>query len=72
MGTIGGRGTYGPDPNNNVSLSCKEIVGIKVYGFRPTLWGDYQVVVAARNGEYDIPTLHSQPIVRGIQNRCGI
>ena len=70
MGTNGGPAPYGPNPDNNFTLSCTEILGIKAYGFRPVLFGSYQVVITARSGKYHIPTLHSQPIVQGIQNRC--
>jgi serine/threonine protein kinase/ketosteroid isomerase-like protein len=72
MGTNGGHAPYGPNPNNNFTLSCTEILGMKAYGFRPVLFGSYQVVITARSGKYHIPTLHSQPIVQGIQNRCGV
>jgi ketosteroid isomerase-like protein len=72
MGTNGGPAPYGPNPDNNFTLSCAEILGIKAYGFRPVLFGSYQVVITARSGKYHIPTLHSQPIVQGIQNRCGV
>lgn len=71
MGSNGGHAPYGPNPDNNFVLSCGEIVSIKAYGFRPVLFGSYQVVITARSGKYHIPTLHSQPIVQGIQNRCG-
>jgi hypothetical protein len=72
MGSNGGHAPYGPNPDNNFVLSCGEIVSIKAYGFRPVLFGSYQVVITARSGKYHIPTLHSQPIVQGIQNRCGV
>ena len=72
MGSNGGHAPYGPNPDNNFVLSCGEILSIKAYGFRPVLFGSYQVVITARSGKYHIPTLHSQPIVQGIQNRCGV
>jgi ketosteroid isomerase-like protein len=72
MGTNGGHAPYGPNSDNSFTLSCAEILGIKAYGFRPVLFGSYQVVITARSGKYHIPTLHSQPIVQGIQNRCGV
>jgi hypothetical protein len=72
MGTNGGRAPYGPNPENNFSLSCSEIQNIKSYGFRPVLFGSFQVVISAHKKSYHIPALHGDSVVKSIQNRCGL
>lgn len=71
MGTNGGRAPYGPNPENNFSLSCFEIENLKSYGFRPVLFGSFQVVISAHKKSYHIPALHGDCVVKSIQNRCG-
>jgi hypothetical protein len=72
MGTNGGRAPYGPNPENNFSLSCFEIENLKSYGFRPVLFGSFQVVISAHKKSYHIPALHGDSVVKSIQNRCGL
>jgi hypothetical protein len=72
MGTNGGKAPYGPNPENNFSLSCFEIENLKSYGFRPVLFGSFQVVISAHKKSYHIPALHGDSVVKSIQNRCGL
>jgi hypothetical protein len=71
MGTNGGRAPYGPNPENNFSLSCSEIENIKSYGFRPTLFGSFQVVVSAHKKNFHIPALHGDSVAKAIREKCG-
>lgn len=72
MGTNGGRAPYGPNPENNFSLSCSEIQNIKSYGFRPALFGSFQVVVSAHKKNFHIPALHGDSVAKAIREKCGI
>jgi hypothetical protein len=72
MGTNGGRAPYGPNPENSFTLSCSEIQNIKSYGFRPVLFGSFQVVVSAKKKNFHIPALHGDFIAKAIRDKCGI
>ena len=72
MGTNGGRAPYGPNPVNNFSLSCSEIENMKSYGFRPIIFGSFQVVISAHRRNFHIPALHGDSIVKAIREKCGI
>jgi hypothetical protein len=72
MGTGGGRAPYGPNPNNSFMLQCSEITGIKAYGFRPILFGSFEVVISARRHKFHIPAVRSGPIAKAIRDRCGV
>lgn len=72
MGTGGGRAPYGPNPANNFALLCSEVVNVKSYGFRPTLFGSFQVVISARRSKFHIPALNSVSIAKVIRDRCGV
>lgn len=72
MGTNGGKAPYGPNPENNFSLSCSEIQSIKSYGFRPVLFGSFQVVVSAPKKNFHIPALHGDSVEKTIREKCGI
>jgi hypothetical protein len=72
MGTNGGRAPYGPNPVNNFTLSCSEIENLKSYGFRPVVFGSFQVVISAHKKNFHIPALHGDLIVNAIREKCGI
>jgi|GEM_PF-3341014 len=45
MGTDGGKAPYGPNPENNFTLSCSDIESVKAYGFRRSIFGSFEIVI---------------------------
>jgi hypothetical protein len=71
MGTGGGRAPYGPNPDNNFAVQCAEIANINSYGFRPIVFGSYEVVISARRRKFHIPALNGKTLAKAIRDKCG-
>ena len=72
MGTSGGVAPFGPDPNKNFALPCSEILRIKAYGFRPILFGSFQVVISTPKHKFHIPAARSELVAKAIRDKCGV
>ena len=72
MGSGGGIAPYGPNPNNNFMLPCSEIVNVKAHGFRPIIFGSFEVVISTHRHKFHIPAVKSGPIAQAIRDRCGV